>query len=86
MNAQQPLASYKWNARICSGFRLMFDAGMPSRPYEVQEWDHRTMVAWWPCDSLEAALSVLGRAFQVDMGKELERLQDSAPRQWRQAA
>ena len=66
--------NYKWNPRTKSGYVLRFDPNRADRGlpncYHVEDWDNRTIVNDWPCNSLDDVLNVLGKLFDIDSGKE----------------
>lgn len=69
---------YKWDPKTSTGFQLRFDAEAASKGghycYHVEDWTCRTVTNEWQCQSLDEALSVLGRLFSIDVEQERRRL------------
>lgn len=74
---------YKWDPQTCTGFKLRFDAEGAAKGghlcFHVEDWNWHTVTTEWSCRSLDEALVVLGRFFDIDRNKELQRIQAWLP-------
>jgi hypothetical protein len=80
IDEQDRVIRYKWNPSTETGYRLRFDAHRAQhgglRCYRVEEWTQHCVVDEWGFDSLDEALSVLNGFFDIDVGSELNRIQN----------
>ncbi len=79
MRQENNAISYKWDPETGSGYRLRFNDGIAKRGlnggYHVEDWNHDLIVDDWGCDTLEDALRVLNRFFDIDINAERDILQ-----------
>jgi hypothetical protein len=80
MNGEQDrVIRYKWNPRTETGYRLRFDTQRAQhgglRCYRVEEWTQHCMVDEWGFDSLNEALDILHRFFDMDVSSERHRIE-----------
>jgi len=72
---------YKWDARTC---RLSYDKEFArqggSRCYCVEDWNNHVVTDEWGCSSLNEALVVLNRFFDVDVSQETRRIEGWFPK------
>ena len=85
MNRQSDeIIRYKWNPRTETGYRLRFDAQRARNGglhcYRVEDWAQHKVVEEWGCNRLEQALDVLHDFFDIDVGREMHRIEDRIPR------
>ncbi len=81
---------YKWDPQTCTGFKLRYDAAYAAKGghlcFRVEDWNWHTVTTEWPCESLDEALGVLGRFFDIDHGEERARLAAWLPVAYENAA
>jgi hypothetical protein len=80
---QDKIIRYKWDSRTESGYRLRYDARRARhtglRCFRVEEWAQHCKVDEWGFDSLGEALDILQGFFDMDVGSEIQRLEDRLP-------
>ena len=71
---------YKWDPVTRSGYQLRYNGRVARRGlhgcYFVEDWNHDLIVDDWGCDTLEDALKVLNRFFNIDINAERDLLQE----------
>ena len=74
---------YKWDSHTETGYRLRYDSQRARhggfRCYRVEEWVQHCMIDEWGFNSLDEALGVLNGFFDIDVGSELNRIEDRFP-------
>ena len=81
---QDNVIRYKWDDRTCTGFSLSYDNEFArqggSRCYCVEDWNNHVVTDEWDCSSLNEALVVLKRFFDIDVSQEAHRIQGWFPK------
>ncbi len=80
MNSRhEDIVTYKWDEHTHTGYLLHYDAEMAhcglEKCFHVEEWENRTIVDDWWCNSIEEALRVLSQFFELDTQREEASLQ-----------
>jgi hypothetical protein len=68
---------YKWDDHTQTGYQLRHDAEAEAKgshfSWHVEDWTCHTVTNEWQCSSLDEALAVLGRLFDLDAAEERRR-------------
>jgi hypothetical protein len=69
---------YKWDDHTQTGYQLRHDAEAEAKGshfcWHVEDWTYHTVTNEWQCRSLDEALEVLGRLFDLDTAEERRRV------------
>jgi len=80
MRRENNFIRYKWDPETSSGYQLRYSSRIAHhglrRRYHVEDWNHDLIVDDWGCDTLEDALKVLNRFFDIDINAERDLLQE----------
>lgn len=75
---------YKWDARTSTGFSLSYDKEFARQGgrlcYCVEDWNNHVVTDEWDCASLNEALVVLRRFFDIDVTQETRRIEGWFPK------